>query len=87
MPKVAHAMHLAGSTPRDVIRAVYDMSRSLGIPATLREAAAGKASEADFPALADLALHDSCMETNPIQPTREDVISVYRNAWEGRLEI
>ena len=87
MPKIAHAMHLSGGTPRDVIRAVYDMSRSLGIPATLREAAAGKAGEADFPALADLALHDSCMETNPVQPTREDVISVYRNAWEGRLEI
>ena len=49
------------------------------------EAAEGKVSPEAFPALADLALRDSCMATNLITPTREEVIETYRNAWEGRL--
>ena len=83
--RVAEAMELPENTPESVIRKTREMALDLGIPATLREAAEGKVSPEAFPALADLALRDSCMATNLITPTREEVIETYRNAWEGRL--
>ena len=35
--------------------------------------------------LADLALHDSCMETNLVTPSRDEVIETYQHAWNGEL--
>ena len=35
----------------------------------------------DFPALADLALHDSCMADNIVSPSKEEVIGVYQTAY------
>ena len=40
-----------------------------------------------FGDLADLALKDFCMADNPLIPTREQVIRVYRDAYEGVLAV
>ena len=85
--RVGKAMGVHGSSARDVILAVRDMSTALGIPANLQEAANGKVSPAEFGALADLALHDSCMTDNMITPSKAEVISVYENAWRGYLQV
>ena len=37
----------------------------------------------DFGTLADLALHDTCMTTNQLTPTRQEVIAVYTAAFRG----
>ena len=33
--------------------------------------------------LAELALHDTCMSTNQITPTRDEVVAVYTAAFRG----
>lgn len=38
---------------------------------------------ADFGTLADLALRDTCMTTNQLTPTRQEVIAVYTAAFRG----
>ena len=38
---------------------------------------------ADFAALAELALHDTCMSTNQITPPRDEVVAVYTAAFRG----
>lgn len=85
LERVAAAMELTDRTPEGVIRKTRDMALELGMPGTLREAAEGKVSPEAFPALADLALRDSCMATNPVAPTKEEVVETYRHAWEGRI--
>ena len=85
LERVAEAMHLPERTPEAVIRKTHQMAVELGIPPTLREAAAGKVTPEAFGTLADLALRDSCMATNLITPTREEVIRTYENAWNGNL--
>ena len=42
-----------------------------------------KVDPADFAALAELALHDTCMSTNQITPTRGEVVAVYTAAFRG----
>ena len=79
--KIADAMRLPESNPAAVIAAVITLSSSMGIAGTLKELKG--ISPSDFPALADLALKDSCMATNPVPPTREQVISVYQMAYDG----
>ena len=85
LERVAEAMHLPERTPEAVIRKTHQMAVELGIPPTLREAAAGKVTPEAFGTLADLALRDSCMATNLITPTRGEVIQTYENAWNGNL--
>lgn len=85
---LAVALGLPGAsalTPAAAAPAVIDFVRCLsaevGIPATLAEL--DKVSPQDFGALADLALHDTCMATNQIAPTRQEVIAVYTAAFRG----
>ena len=85
LERVAEAMRLPEKTPEAVIRKTHQMAVELGIPPTLREAAEGKVAPEAFGKLADLALHDSCMATNLVTPTREEVIRTYENAWNGSL--
>ena len=85
LTRIAQAMHLPEQSPEAVILKTHELAVELGIPATLREAAAGKVSPDAFPVLADLAVHDSCMGTNLITPTQQEVIETYENAWNGRL--
>lgn len=85
---IARAMGLPGAggmTPetatQESIRAVRALSSQVGIPATLAEL--NKVDPKDFAALAELALHDTCMTTNQITPTREEVVAVYTAAFRG----
>ena len=64
-----------------VIQFVKQLSGSVGIPATLAQL--NKVDPADFGTLADLALHDTCMTTNQLTPTRQEVIAVYTAAFRG----
>ena len=85
LERVAEAMHLPERTPEAVIQKTHQMAVELGIPPTLREAAEGKVTPEAFGTLADLALHDSCMDTNLITPSRAEVIQTYERAWNGSL--
>ncbi len=84
--KIAAAMGLSLQTdPKEtaveVIRAVSTLSAGVGIAHSLCELKG--VNPADFGALADLALQDSCMRTNIIQPTKDQVIAVYTAAYQG----
>ena len=85
---IARAMGLPGAAdltpaqaPAAVIRAVREMNAAVGIQATLAEL--NKVDPKDFADLATLALHDTCMATNPITPTAQEVIAVYTAAYRG----
>jgi alcohol dehydrogenase len=82
-PKAAQAMGLptgsgAIQTARSVIAQVQNLCRTVEIPARLSELKG--VDERDFPELASLAMQDSCMATNPFQPTPEMVTAVYSSA-------
>ena len=64
-----------------VIQFVRQLSAGVGIPANLAQL--NKVDPADFAALAELALHDTCMSTNQITPTRGEVVAVYTAAFRG----
>ena len=64
-----------------VIQFVKQLSGSVGIPATLAQL--NKVDPANFGTLADLALRDTCMTTNQLTPTRQEVIAVYTAAFRG----
>jgi len=62
-----------------VLTAVKDLNKRLGIPKNIKELGA---KPEDFEALADNAMKDACGLTNPHQPTREEVIELFRLAYE-----
>ena len=83
---IAAAMGLQGTFTPDtaapaVIQFVRQLSAGVGIPANLAQL--NKVDPADFAALAELALHDTCMSTNQITPTRGEVVAVYTAAFRG----
>lgn len=82
--RIAAAMGLQQYDAAAVIRQVQSLSETVGIAKTLQELK--KVDPKNFAALADLALHDSCMKTNPVQPSRQDVIEVYQNAFDGCIK-
>ncbi|ABG40004.1 iron-containing alcohol dehydrogenase [Paraglaciecola sp. T6c] len=59
------------------ISAIVSLSRSVNIPAGLAELGA---KEADFDILATNAMNDACGLTNPIQPTHEHVVAIFKVA-------
>jgi len=59
------------------ISAIVLLSRSVNIPAGLAELGA---KEADFDILATNAMNDACGITNPIQPTHEHVVAIFKAA-------
>ena len=83
---IAAAMGLQGTFTPDtaapaVIQFVRQLSAGVGIPANLAQL--NKVDPADFAELAELALHDTCMSTNQITPTRDEVVAVYTAAFRG----
>lgn len=81
---IARAMELnipTGQAVAGVIAAVRALSEEIGIAHSLSELKG--VAPADFDALAALALHDSCMASNPVRPTGEQVAAVYRAAYQG----
>ena len=61
------------------IKAIKDLSQSIGIPAGLKEL--GVKVE-DFDILATNALKDACGLTNPIVATHEDIVKIFTIAFE-----
>ncbi|NLL71393.1 MAG: iron-containing alcohol dehydrogenase [Epulopiscium sp.] len=62
----------------DAIMEVKKLSRRLGLNHRLSSLGV---KESDFESLATLALSDTCMPTNPIQPSLQDIINVYKKAF------
>lgn len=78
---IAEALDINGAkemTPEEAVKASTDYIRALckevGIPKSFKEL---NVKPEDFPQLADLALADSCMPSNPIHPTKQEVIEIY----------
>ena len=61
-----------------VVEAVRELSKSLGIPQTLREIGI---PEEMLPALAQQAINDVCTGGNPREVTVEDIIALYKEAY------
>lgn len=62
------------------IQAIRRMSKQLGIPANLK--VLGVKPE-DFEIMAENAMKDVCSLTNPRKATKEQIIEIYRQAYEG----
>ncbi len=60
------------------VEAIKELSAALGIPAGLEELGVKRE---DFPMLAEHAMQDACMLTNPRQATLEDVGAIYAAAF------
>ncbi|PSJ46897.1 L-threonine dehydrogenase [Zobellella taiwanensis] len=60
------------------IQAIVALAEQVGIPAGL---AGLGVKEEDFPVLAGNAMKDACGLTNPIQPSHEEVVAIFRAAY------
>lgn len=84
LKKVASLMSVDVSNMTDeqganaCIKAIKDLSKSIGIPSGLKELGA---KEEDFSILAENALKDVCGLTNPIKATHEDIVQIFKNAF------
>ena len=63
------------------IKAIADLSADIGIPGSLKELE--DVDPADFETLAKNALADASSATNPRQASLEDVVGIFKNAYEG----
>ena len=84
--KLAAVLQLPARTYREgtinFMQAVKDLIKSLGIPSRIRELGIDKSKfENEVAKMVDLALHDRCTPTNPRQPSREDLISIYQKSF------
>lgn len=60
------------------IKAIQDLSKSIGIPEGLNKIGV---KEADFDVLAENALKDACGLTNPIQASHADIVGIFKAAF------
>ncbi|WP_028536293.1 L-threonine dehydrogenase [Paludibacterium yongneupense] len=67
----------AQASAEGALAAIRTLSADVGIPAGLTQLGV---KLKDLPTLADNALKDACGLTNPIQPTHEQVVAIYRAA-------
>lgn len=84
--KLAAVIKLPARTYREgainFIQAVKDLKKSLGIPNSIRELGMDQSKfESEIVNMAELALHDRCTPTNPRQPSREDLITIYQKSF------
>lgn len=70
----------AAEAMRACVAYIRNLCKQVGIPSGFAQY---KVKKEDFPALAKLALADTCMPANPIWPTAEDIIAVYEKAYNG----
>jgi alcohol dehydrogenase class IV len=87
MAELAHVVGAgaAGALPEASAEAFIDwlaaLKRDLGIPATLSAHAAKRpVTRADIPALVDVAINDTCHQTNPRKCTRADFERIFAEA-------
>ena len=79
--KIADAMGLKKtniSACNELTRAIREIKESIGLTTTLSDL--GVVSE-DLAILAEHAMADPCVATNPKQPTTEEIISIYESAF------
>ncbi len=67
----------AGAARKAIVAHIDELKRQVGITKTLAQQGA---TMADIPALAEKALRDPCMVTNPRNPTRRDIEVIYEEA-------
>ena len=85
--KMAAELNLPARTPREgtvsLLRAIAQLKCELGIPQGIQ--ATGKIDPQLFEKavedMAEEAMHDRCTPTNPVQPTKEDLIRLYRKSF------
>jgi alcohol dehydrogenase class IV len=85
MAELAHVAGVARHSAADSAQAFVDwltaLKRELAIPATLgAHAATRRVTRADVPALVDVAIQDTCHQTNPRPCTREDFERIFTEA-------
>ncbi|HEX5863649.1 MAG TPA: iron-containing alcohol dehydrogenase [Casimicrobiaceae bacterium] len=85
MAELAHvvgvAKHTAEASGQAFIDWLAELKRDLAIPATLGAYAAKRAvTRADIPALVEVAINDTCHQTNPRPCTREDFERIFAEA-------
>ncbi|WP_202171302.1 iron-containing alcohol dehydrogenase [Bacillus sp. USDA818B3_A] len=75
----AAGLDIAGKTDEqcaeEVIKAIKALSKEVGIPSKLAELGV---EEVDLNKLADNSLKDACAPGNPFQPTKEEVIEMFK---------
>ncbi len=69
-----------GDAAAKAIQAIRTISKQVGIPANLKQL--GVKPE-DFETMAENAMKDVCCLTNPRKATKEQIIEIYRRAYEG----
>jgi alcohol dehydrogenase len=81
---IADALEIQGSremTPQVATTAcieyIKNLCRQVEIPKSFKEF---NVKKEDFNALADLSMVDTCMPSNPVQPTKEEVVTIYNLA-------
>jgi alcohol dehydrogenase len=75
--RISEAMGGSGSGLDELIDAIGRLRRDTGITWTLRDLGVERRH---LPTLADHAMHDPCMVTNPRQPTQDEIEAVYAAA-------
>ena len=79
----AFGLDMANTTDEQAIQKVVDavkeLSIKLHIPQTLKEIGIPKEM---LPTLAEQALHDACTPGNPREVTKEDILALYKEAYE-----
>lgn len=84
--KLAALLQLPARTPREgtmnLMQAIRDLQRDLGIPASLRQAGLDKETfDREVGRMAEMALHDRCTPTNPRCPTAGELAAIYQKAF------
>lgn len=79
----AFGLDMANTTDEEAIQKVVDAVKELSIklhsPQTLKEIGIPKEM---LPTLAEQALHDACTPGNPREVTKEDILALYKEAYE-----
>lgn len=60
---------------------IIKLNKAIGMPNNINEI--GVRLE-DFEQLAEKAMQDICLATNPVQPTKDEIIAVYKQAYYGK---
>ncbi|MGE4548843.1 MAG: 1-propanol dehydrogenase PduQ [Intestinibacillus sp.] len=72
----------------NLIRTVRRLEKQMGVPYTIEEAGVDASRfEAIVQTMAETALADRCTATSPRQPTREEIVGLYRQAFGGGSRI
>ena len=64
-------------------QAVISLNESLGIPSSFKDMIDREKYDALIGDMADMAMADGCTKTNPVIPTREEQIGLFRQVYDG----